>query len=107
MLSEVESRGATYIRSPRFVDQGSLTFRDSGNWPPPTRPLTAAVVDAESSLTWTRRLLGDQSLEVIYLPSGAFSADDGERIQATFPEALLLPAPFGGQWTYSLGPSDY
>ncbi len=50
-----------------------------------------------SAVSWVRRLLGDHVVEVIYLPSSAFSAYDGERIQAVFPEAVLLPAPFGIQ----------
>jgi hypothetical protein len=96
MLLEVESRGGRIIGGTALVN-GFASNSTPSQWPASGNVTALTVLPDERPISWTRQLMGDHTIGVIYLPSGEFSDDDGRRIQAAFPEALLLPGPFGMQ----------
>ena len=80
MLGDIRSRGAETIE---WMANGGV------------------VVFSDSEISWTRQLLGDLNIAFVYLPSAEFSSYEAQRIQDVFPEAVLLPGPFGMQATNS------
>jgi hypothetical protein len=93
LLAEIESRGGQAICGPEVIGLRC--------WSP-----ALLFVETDVPVSPIRRLLGDSVVEVIYLPSAAFSCDDGDRIQDVFPEALLLPGPFGMQTMVPYGTGE-
>jgi hypothetical protein len=106
MLRDVESRGGRAIEG--FVLEGGqpLAWLDSTNMVPASGAMCEPVLPSSESPSSIRQLLGDATVGVIYLPSSEFSNEDAQRIQAKFPEALLLPGPFGMQANYQTSTVD-
>jgi hypothetical protein len=97
MLADVESRGGRIIVGYALFQGSELVSADPSSWRAPRSFSSLTMLPGDQNLSWIRALLGDRTIAVIYLPSGEFADDDAQRIQAAFPEALLLPGPFGMQ----------
>ena len=102
MLKDVESRGGRVIAGSTLINGAPPAAQggSAGVWSSSISSLTILPMDGRVS--WPRKLLGDHTIAVMYLPSSEFYADDAERIQEVFPETLLLPGPFGMQVSGSI-----